>query len=85
VCVAASTLCVAERDKQEVQETLASEQEYRRGTQLGDSKEQEVVRVEAGQSEEEGVLQKGPQVLRPSYQHVAFASRRKPQEQQAVC
>jgi len=44
-----------------------------------------VVRPEARQGEEERVLQKGPEVLRPSYQVVAFASRRKPQEQQAVC
>jgi len=73
---------VTERDNQEVQETLASEEQYKQGTQLGASMEQEVVRAEAGQGEEERVLQKGlgPEVLRPSYQVVAFASRRKPQE-----
>jgi len=65
---------------QEVQETLASEEEYKQGTQRSASKEQEVVRAEARQGEEERVLQKGPEVLRPSYQVVAFASLRKPQE-----
>jgi len=84
VCVTATTLCVTERDNQEVQETLASEEQYKRGTQLGASKEQEVVRVETGQSEEERVLQKGPEVLRPSYHDIAFASRWKLQDQQAV-
>ena len=68
------------RDNREVQETLVSEEKYKQGTQLGASKDQEVVRAEAGQGEEERVLQKGPEVLRPSYQVVAFASRRKPQE-----
>jgi len=65
VCVAATTLCVTDRDNQEVQETLASEKQYKQGTQLGASKEQEVVRAEAGhwQGEEERVLQKGPEVL----------------------
>ena len=85
VCVAATTLCVTERDNQEVQDTLASEEQYKQRTQLGVSKEQEVVRAEAGQGWEERVIQKGPEVPRPSYQVVAFASRRKPQEQQAVC
>jgi len=80
LCVAATTLCVIERDNQEVQETLASKEQYKQGTQLGTSKEQEVVQAEAGQGEEERVLQKGPEVLRPSYQVVAFASRREPQE-----
>jgi len=54
---------VTARDNQEVQETLASEEQYKQGTQLGTSKEQEVVRAEAGQGEEERVLQKGPEVL----------------------
>jgi len=80
VCVAATTLCVTERDNQEVQETLASEEQYKQGTQRSTSKEQEVLRAEARQGEEERVLQKGPEVLRPSYQVVAFASLRKPQE-----
>jgi len=78
MCVAATTLCVTERDNQEVQETLPSEEQYRQGTQRSTSKEQEVVRVEARQGEEERVLQKGPEVLRPSYQVVAFASLWKP-------
>jgi len=43
VCVAATTLCATERDNQEVQETLASEEQYKQGTQLGASKEQEEV------------------------------------------
>ena len=59
MCVAATTLCVTERDNQEVQDTLASEEQYKQRTQLGVSKEQEVVRAEAGQSEEERVLQNG--------------------------
>ena len=80
MCVTATTLCVTERDNQEVQETLASEEQYKQGTQLGVSKEQEVVRAEAGQVEEERLLQKGPEFLRASYQVVAFASRQKPQE-----
>jgi hypothetical protein len=56
---------VTERDNQEVQETLASEEQYKQGpgTQHGTSKEQEVVRAEAGQGEKERVLQKGPTVL----------------------
>jgi len=49
----------------------------KQATQLGASKEQQVVRVEAGQSEEERVFEKGPEVLRSSYQDVACASRRK--------
>jgi len=56
VFVAATTLCVTERDNQEVQETPASEEQYKQGTQLGASKEQDVVRAEAGQGEEESVL-----------------------------
>jgi len=76
---------VTERDNQEVQETLASEEQYKKGTQLGASKEQEVVRAEAGQCEEERVLQKGPEVLRPRYKVVAFASHQKPSGQQAMC
>ena len=63
MCVAATTLCVTERDNQEVQETLESEEQYKQGTQLGTREEQEVVRAEAGQGEEERVLQKGPEVL----------------------
>jgi len=39
------------RDNREVQETLVSEERYKQGTQLGASKEQEVVRAEAGQGE----------------------------------
>jgi len=54
---------VTERDKQEVQETLASEEQYKQGTQRSTSKQQEVVRTEVGQVEEERVLQKGPEVL----------------------
>jgi len=38
---------MTERDNQEVQETLASKAQYKRGTQLGASKEQEVVREES--------------------------------------
>jgi len=37
VCVAASTLCVTERDNQEVQKTLASEEQYKREMQLNAS------------------------------------------------
>ena len=33
LCVAATTLCVTERDNQEVQETLASEEQYKQETQ----------------------------------------------------
>jgi len=80
LCVATTTLCVTERDNQEVQEILASEEQYKQGTQLSTSKEQEVVRAEARQGEEERLLQKGPEVLGPRYQVVAFTSRRKPQE-----
>ena len=69
MCVAATTLCVTERDNQEIQETIASEEQYKRRTQLGASKEQEVVRAEAGQSEED---------------RFTLLRRRKPQEQQAV-
>ena len=47
LCVAATTLCVTEGDNHEVQKTLASEEQYKQGTQLGASKEQEVVQVEA--------------------------------------
>jgi len=47
VCVAATTLCVTETDNQEVQETLASEAQYKRGTQLGAKKVQGVVRAES--------------------------------------
>jgi len=54
---------VTERNNQEVQETLNSEEHYKQGTQRSTSKEQEVVRTEAGQGEEEHVLQKGPKVL----------------------
>ena len=71
---------MTERNNQEVQETLASEEQYKQDTQLGTRKEQEVVRAEAVQGEEERVLQKGFEVLRPTYQVVAFVSRRKPQE-----
>ena len=63
MCVTTTTLCVTERDNQEVQKTLASKEQYKRGMQLGASKEQEVVRAEAGQGEKERVLQKGPTVL----------------------
>ena len=62
------------RDNREVQETLVSEERYKQGTQLGASKEQEVVQAEAGQGEEERVLQKGPEILRPKYQDVAFSN-----------
>ena len=75
-----TTLCVTEGDNQEVQETLASEEQYKQGTQRSTSKEREVVQAGAGQGEEERVLQKGPEFLRASYQVVAFASRQKPQE-----
>jgi len=71
---------VTERDNHEVQETLVSEEQYKQGPQRSTSKEQEVVRAQARQGEEERVLQKGPEVLRPSYQIVAFASLRKLQE-----
>jgi len=39
---------VTERDSQEVQETLASEEQNKQETQLSASEEQEVVRAEAG-------------------------------------
>ena len=71
MCCCNYTLCDRERQP-EVQETLVSEEQYKQGTQLGASKEQEVVRAEAGQGVEERVLQKGPEVLRPKYQDVAF-------------
>ena len=54
---------MTERDNQELQETLKSEEQYKQGTQRSTSKEQEVVRTEARQGEEERVLQKGPEVL----------------------
>jgi len=76
---------VTERDNQEVQETPASEQQYKRGTQLGTSKEQQVVRAEAGQGEGERVLQKGPQVLRPKYQDVAFSNGGNPKNNTKAC
>jgi len=34
LCVSDTTLCVTERDNQEVQETLGSEEQYKQGTQL---------------------------------------------------
>ena len=48
---------MTERDNQEVQETLASEEQSKQGTICRTSKEQEVVRAEARQGEEERVLQ----------------------------
>jgi hypothetical protein len=54
---------VTERDNQEVQETLKSEEQYKQGTQRSTTKEQAVVRTKAGQGEQERVLQKGPEVL----------------------
>ena len=57
---------MTERDNQELQETLASEEQYKQGTQRSTSKEQEVVQAEAGQSEEERVLQKEPKYCDPA-------------------
>ena len=37
---------------------------------------------ESGQSEEEHVLQEGPEVLRPKHQDVSFSNRQKPKKQQ---
>jgi len=51
--------------------------------QLGASKEQEVVRAEAGQGAGERVLQKGPEVLRPKYQDVAFSNGGNPKNNKA--
>jgi len=80
LCVAATTLCVIERDNREVQETLASEKQYNQGTQLGTSKEQEVVQAEAGQgdSEKQRVLQKGHQELRPATKLLSLIVGRNP-------
>jgi len=80
VCCCDYTLCDRERQPRITVDTLASEEQYKQGTQRSTSQEQEVVRADARQGEEECVLQKGPKVLRPNHQVVAFASLRKSQE-----
>ena len=80
MCYCDYTLCDRERQPRSTGDTCNREEQYKQGTQRSTSKEQEVVRAEVRQGEEERVLQKGPEVMRPSYQVVALASLRKPQE-----